>query len=444
MLSVALTGTVAAGKSAVGEAWAAAGVPVVSADQLARAVVQAGSSGLAEVRTAFGEDVLTSGGALDRARLRDRVFRDEEDRRRLEEILHPRIAVLRGTWMRERRAEGHRLVVAEIPLLFETGMEKDFDLTVVVDAPAAVRLGRLVEHGGISEDEARRIMAAQLGAAEKRRGADVVIDNGGTLEQLGRRAGEVLEELRARAGPEGLGGLAAAGLLRIDFHMHSWGSHDCLSHPEAVLAAAKRRGVQRIALTDHDRLDVSLAMAERHPDAVIPAEEVRTAEGIDVIGLYLSVPIPKGTPARTTCDRIREQGGLAYLPHPYADGKGGGGRLAESLAPHVDVIEVFNGRLHDPRQNDLARALAERHGKAQGAGSDAHTVREVGRSWVELPWHPSSPDALLQALGQARIHGTTSARWVHLASTWAKVRHRLPGAPGPGRGPPGRGRGGGA
>ena len=436
MRSVALTGTVAAGKSAVAEAWAAAGVPVVSADRLARTAVEPGSPGLREVRRAFGEGVLTPDGGLDRARLRERIFRDERARRRLEEILHPRIARLRDAWMRERRAEGHGLVVAEIPLLFETGMEKDFDLTVVVDAPADLRLRRLVEHRGFGEDEARRVMAAQLDASEKRRRAHIVIDNGGTLDELGRRAGEVLEELRQGAVQEGgPGGGSAGGVLRIDFHMHSWGSHDCLSRPEAILAAAKRRGVGRIALTDHDRLDVALQMAERHPEAVIPAEEVRTAEGVDVIGLYLSVPIPRGTPARATCERIREQGGLAYLPHPYAGGKGGGGRLAESLAPHVDVIEVFNGRLHDPRQNELARALAERHGKAQGAGSDAHTILEVGRSWVELPWHPSTPGALLQALGQGRIHGTTSARWVHLASTWAKVRHRLPGAPGPGPGP---------
>ena len=403
----------------------------MSADELARAAVEAGGEGLAEVRRAFGDGVLTPDGALDRARLRDRVFRDGQARRRLEEIVHPRITRMRDAWMRERRAEGHGLVVAEVPLLFETGMERDFDLTVVVDAPADVRLQRLVERPGISEEEAGRIMAAQLGAREKRLGAHIVIDNDGTREQLRRRAARVLAELRQRSGA-GLGDPATGGPLRIDFHMHSWGSHDCLSDPEAVLAQARRLGVERIALTDHNRLDVSLAMAERHPEAVIPAEEVRTAEGIDVIGLYLSEPIARGTPARTACERIREQGGLAYLPHPYAGGKGGGGRLAESLAPHVDVIEVFNGRLHAPRQNELARALAERHGKARGAGSDAHTVREVGRSWVALPRHPNTPGALLGALRQGRIHGTTSARWVHLASTWAKVRRRLPGARGPG------------
>lgn len=219
--------------------------------------------------------------------------------------------------------------------------------------------------------------------------------------------------------------------LRIDFHMHCWRSHDCLSDPDAVLAAARARGVQRIALTDHDRLDVSLEMAARFPDAVIPAEEVRTAEGIDVIGLYLSEVIPKRTPAREVCERVRAQGGLVYLPHPFAAGKGGGGKLAEELAPLVDIVEVFNGRLHDPAQNAKAEDLARRHGRLRGAGSDAHTVAEVARSWVELPLHPNRPDALMEALAVGRVHGTTSSRLVHLASTWAKVRRRLPGSPGP-------------
>jgi dephospho-CoA kinase len=434
VLSVALTGTVASGKSEVARLWAAAGVPVVSADELARLVVEPGSSGLAEVRRAFGDAVLAPDGTLDRAAVRAHVFRDAAARERLERILHPRIAALRDEWLRARRAEGHPLVVAEIPLLFETGMEKDFDVAVTVDAPVGARLERLARHRGVGEEEARLIMAAQLDPAEKRRRAHHVIDNDGTLEALRARAAEVLEALRAQAGDDGAAP-RPAGLLRIDFHMHSWGSHDCLSQPEAVLEAARARGVERIALTDHDRLDVSLAMAARHPEAVIPAEEVRTAEGIDVIGLYLHTAVPKGTPARVACDRIREQGGLVYLPHPYAGGKGGGGKLADALAPHVDVIEVFNGRLHDPRQNELAAALAERHGKARGAGSDAHTVGEVGRSWVELPAHANRPAALMAALARGRVHGTTSARWVHLASTWAKVRHRLPGAPGPGRGP---------
>jgi len=214
----------------------------------------------------------------------------------------------------------------------------------------------------------------------------------------------------------------------MDLHLHTWGSWDCLSDPEEVLERAEREGLGRIAITDHNRLHVALEMAERHPDRVIPGEEVKTAEGVDVIGLYLHREIPKGTPAADTCRLIREQGGIVYLPHPYASGKGGSGRLAEQLANELDVVEAFNGRLHDSARDRRAADLADRHALLRGAGSDAHTVREVGRTWIELPFHPNEPRALLEALRQGKIHGTKASRLVHLASTWAKLRKRLPGA----------------
>ena len=419
MVSVALTGSVGSGKSEVARIWASAGVPVVSADELSRRVVEPGSEGLAEVLQAFGDGVLGPDGSIDRARMRSRVFQDETARRRLEGILHPRVRELREAWIGERRAEESPLAVSEVPLLFEVGLDSEFDVVVVVDTPEEERLSRVVRGRGLEEAEVRLIMAAQMDPREKRQRADHVLVNEGSLDDLRHRALALLAQLRPEEG------------LRIDLHMHSSGSHDCLSHPEAVLAMALSRGVGRIALTDHNRLDVSLAMAKRHPDAVIPGEEVRTAEGIDVIGLYLRSEIPKGTPAREVCDRVHDQGGVVYLPHPYAAGKGGGGQHAEALAPHVDVVEVFNGRLHEPRQNELAAALAERHGLLRGTGSDAHTLGEVARSWVELPAHPNEPAALMEALALGRVQGTTAGRWVHLASGWAKVRHRLPGAPSP-------------
>jgi hypothetical protein len=165
---------------------------------------------------------------------------------------------------------------------------------------------------------------------------------------------------------------------------------------------------------------------------VIPGEEVRTAEGIDLIGLYLHEEIPKGTPAHEVVRRVRAQGGIVYLPHPYAAGKGGGGKLAEELAPLVDVVEVFNARLHRASLNEAADALAERHGRLKGAGSDAHTPAEVGGAFVEVPRHVNRPAALLDALSRGRVQGASASRAVHLASTWAKLRKRLPGSPGKG------------
>ena len=214
-------------------------------------------------------------------------------------------------------------------------------------------------------------------------------------------------------------------LLRLDLHLHTRASWDCLSDPEAILARAQERGIHRLAITDHNLLELALEMHQRYPEVIIPGEEVRTSEGIDLIGLYIKRQIPKGTPARDACQLIREDGGVIYLPHPYARGKGASGRFAEALAPLVDVVEVFNARLHPGRLNAPAVALAEAHGKLKGAGSDAHTVGEVGGGWVELPRHENSPEGLLGALAQGRVGGKTTPYWVHMASTWAKVRKAL-------------------
>lgn len=418
MLKVALTGNVASGKSSVAEQWAAAGVPVISADELARQAVAPGSPGLEEIRLSFGEAVIKGDGTLDRDAVRGLVFADEEARRRLEAITHPRVWELRAKWTRAQEAAGSSLVVAEIPLLFETGHQRDFDVTVLVDAPTPERLRRLVELRGLSEEEARRVMAAQMDPEEKRQQADLILVNDSSLEALRSKAAEMMDELTNRLGR----------VMRMDLHLHTGGSWDCLTDPEAVLERSLGRGFDRIAMTDHNRLDVALRMAEKYPDRIIPGEEVKTAEKIDVIGLYLTDVIPKGTPARETIERIREQGGIPYLPHPYAGGKGGGGKLADALAPLVDIVEVFNARVHPGRLNAPAEELAARHGKLRGAGSDAHTLHELGGASVTVPVHANEPGAFLEAMTSAVVDGRTSSNLVHLASTWAKVRKKLPGA----------------
>ncbi len=198
MLSVAITGNIASGKSTVLRAWAREGVPVISADELAREVVEPGTDGLREVVRAFGADMLAPDGRLDRGRLRDRVFRDEEARRRLESILHPGIRDLRAKWLVDQRCLGEELVAAEIPLLFETGYAHGVDLTIVVHAPAPVRLERLVCSRGLGVEEASRIMSAQRDAEESTTMAHHVIRNEGSLAELERRALDLLSELRTR------------------------------------------------------------------------------------------------------------------------------------------------------------------------------------------------------------------------------------------------------
>lgn len=199
MMKVALTGNVASGKSTVAGIWSDQGVPVIRADDLARDVVAPGTDGLAKVVHAFGEELLGEDGTLRRAHLRDQVFRDPEARVRLETILHPLIASLRDDWMAHQEEQGVSLVVAEIPLLYEGGREKEYDLTVLVVAPREERRRRLREDRGIQDEEAFRMMAAQIPTAEKLRKADFVLENGGTREDLELRSLALLDLLRARA-----------------------------------------------------------------------------------------------------------------------------------------------------------------------------------------------------------------------------------------------------
>ena len=425
-VSVGLTGNIAAGKSTVSTLWRDVGVPVVSADELARRTVEPGSPGLSAVVDVFGEEILEADGTLNRGALASVVFQDEEARHRLEAIVHPRVRVLRDRWMRERLANEDTICVSEIPLLFEVGLEDDFDATVVVDASEKIRLDRLRETRDLSVERARAVMEAQMDPEIKRERATHVLVNEGDIQALEDQATDVLAHLRrsvvARHQPK-------EGRLRVDMHMHTQASFDCLSDPRRVIEAAAARGVQRIAITDHNRVSTALEMAEAYPDSVIPGEEVKTKEGIDVIGLYVEEEIPKGTPAREVCRRVKDQGGLVYLPHPYARGKGGSGRYAEELAPLVDIIEVFNARLHPGNLNESGEELAARWSKPRGAGSDAHMLGEVAGAWVEVEQHPNEPAALLAALEHAQVRGVTAPWVVHLASTWAKVRKRLPRAP---------------
>lgn len=223
------------------------------------------------------------------------------------------------------------------------------------------------------------------------------------------------------------GNRAASGRIRVDLHLHTRASFDCLSEPVRVLERALERGLDRIAITDHNELHAALMMKDRYPDRIVVGEEVKTAEGVDVIGYFLREAIPRGTPARETCERIRGQGGVVYVPHPFAPGKGGGGRILDDIGDLVDAVEVFNARLHDVSLNDRAEVWGRTRGKALGAGSDAHTLDEIGGTFVELPPFDDEADSFLRALRAGRVHGTTAPRRVHLASTWAKVRKQLPG-----------------
>ena len=180
-LRIGLTGGIASGKSTVARRFAELGVPVIDADESARAVVAMGTPGLAEIIGKFGENLLTAEGALDRRALRNLIFADPHRRHELEAILHP---LIRADMERRASAASGPYLIMDIPLLVETGGRDRVDRVLVVDVDETVQLQRLLERDGGGQDEARAILAAQVSRTTRLKAADDVIVNGGTLSAL--------------------------------------------------------------------------------------------------------------------------------------------------------------------------------------------------------------------------------------------------------------------
>jgi dephospho-CoA kinase len=179
-----LTGGIASGKSTVADCFVECGAVLVSADQLAREVVNPGSPTLKRLVDLFGMGILTAGGSLDREILGQKVFADPEARRMLESVTHPAIAHLAECRLAELNKAPHDLIVYEAPLLFEAGAESRVDQTLVIVVDPAVQLQRLLDRNTLTETEARQRITAQWPQADKVQKADYVIDNSGSLEQV--------------------------------------------------------------------------------------------------------------------------------------------------------------------------------------------------------------------------------------------------------------------
>lgn len=193
---VVLTGGIASGKSAVSERFAQRGVPVIDTDILAREVVAAGTPGLAAVVDAFGPQVLAADGTLDRNRMRQLVFADGQARRRLEDLLHPRIEAAARARIEALPDAPYCLLV--VPLLIESGLFADADCVVVVDVPEAIQLERLRQRDGVDDETANRMLASQASRQQRLARADQVIDNQGSLEQLETQVEHLHQRLLAR------------------------------------------------------------------------------------------------------------------------------------------------------------------------------------------------------------------------------------------------------
>ncbi len=217
-----------------------------------------------------------------------------------------------------------------------------------------------------------------------------------------------------------------SALWRVELHCHTRASFDSLTPPEAIVRACHEKGIDRIAITDHNTMGGIAAVQALAPELVIPAEEIKTMEG-EVIGWFMTEEIPRGLSLEETIARLREQGAVIGVPHPLDSLRMGSALGREALMrviDQVDALEVLNARCLRQSDNDEARAIAEAHGKLMTAGSDAHAAREIGTAIMIMPpFHDA--ESFRASLAQARIEGGLSGGHVRFYSTYAKIVKKL-------------------
>jgi predicted metal-dependent phosphoesterase TrpH len=209
------------------------------------------------------------------------------------------------------------------------------------------------------------------------------------------------------------------GVIKVDPHVHSSASFDCNVEPEQVVARCRRLGLGPVFLTDHDTIDGASRLASTA--RVVVGEEVMTSAG-ELIGLFLQTAVPAGLAPAETASQIRAQGGVVYLEHPYDQFRR---HLTEdsieSIADLIDIVEVFNGR-SDEKANRRASDLCSALGAAPGAGSDAHTLREIGSVFIEMEDF-DGPEDFLAKLRAGRI---VSGRNKLLLVAQARLAPKMP------------------
>ncbi|WP_216328518.1 PHP-associated domain-containing protein [Deinococcus aestuarii] len=219
-------------------------------------------------------------------------------------------------------------------------------------------------------------------------------------------------------------------VMRVDLHIHSEVSHDCRTPLRGVPAWMLRTNTRVVAVTDHDqqrggpelaRIVADLGLDDRL--SVIPGEEVTTSEG-ELIGLFLNERIPPGLTPEETVREIKAQGGLVMLQHGFDPLKRY--RLKPEatarIAAQVDIVETFNSRLSRHRWNLVAAAWARERALPECAGSDAHTLRDIGEAWVETPFRIiRTPEDLIAALRE----GVVAGRWTHPVYAYGRKQWRV-------------------
>ena len=213
--------------------------------------------------------------------------------------------------------------------------------------------------------------------------------------------------------------------LRVELHLHTDASADSLVKPQQLIDHCARIGIDRLAITDHNSIDGALAAQALAPDRVIVGEEVQTTQG-ELLGYFLTEWVPPGLEPLDAIKRLRAQGAVISVSHPFDHIRGPHWTHEQLLAilPHIDAIETFNARCYSNKPNQQAAEFAIEHGLLATVGSDAHSLMEVGRATLSMPSF-DDPASFLAALGKARPHTRRSSILVHLISTYGKLVTKL-------------------
>jgi predicted metal-dependent phosphoesterase TrpH len=215
-------------------------------------------------------------------------------------------------------------------------------------------------------------------------------------------------------------------MMKADLHVHTCYSVDGSLSPETIVGLCQERGIDALAITDHNTIAGALAVREIAPFPVIVGQEISSSDG-ELLGFFLEEEVPRGLSAAETIAQIKQQGGLAGVPHPFDRMRGE--RLArkvlDEVAGELDFVEGFNGRVTLAADNHRAREFARRHCLPCTAGSDAHCKHELGRAYVKMPSVDGSKGQFVAQLAQARIAGGVSPFWVHFFSIYRRLRNRM-------------------